>query len=217
MFRASARPFKGANVVTVAPPLQRRLQPSATDTAFRVFVSDVSRGIRYLVDRLTEGDLTPAEWEQRMLEQLTAAHAQAGYRGRLRAGDTAPYDADDTRFGALVAQEEQPFLSRFRADIEGGRYGVEEPDTEALQRRAAMYTAKLYATATEAWGLTLDEPLWWRLGEAEESCRSCVRLAEGSPYAPGTLRVGPRSGATSCKVFCKCFVETRGGQRGFAP
>lgn len=195
--------------------LQRRLQPSSTTQAFRTLVAQASADVRALVGRLVDGDLTPFEWADAMQETLAVAHAQAGYRGRLRAGDTAPYDRDDTRFGALVAQEEARFLWRFRGDIERGRYGVDEPNEEAIARRAAMYTAKLWATANEAWALTLDEPLWWRLGDAEENCRGCVRLAEHSPYAPGTLNVWPKSGATECLLGCHCWIETRGGERGF--
>jgi hypothetical protein len=203
--------------VTAAAPLQRRLQPSATDTAFRVFISDVSRGIQYLVDRLTAGELTPDEWEQKMLNQLTAAHAQAGYRGRLRAGDHAPYDRDDTRFGYLVAQEEAGFLHGFRVDIESGRYGVDEPDTEAIARRASLYAQRIYGTANEALALVAggDDVTWeWKTSPGE-TCPDCLRLEAHSPYRQ--LPTTPRAGDTICISNCKCSVQSSSGLETFAP
>lgn len=203
--------------MTAAPPLQRRLRPSATDAAFRALIAEAGQDVRALVSALVSGDLTPAEWSDQMLETLAHAHAEAGYRGRLRAGDLAPYDRDDLRFGQLVAQEQMAWLWKFQRDLEGGRYGTGEPDAAAIQRRAAMYVTRLYGTANEAWGLTVNEPLWWRLGDSEESCRSCPRLAEGSPYAPGALRVWPKSGATECNINCKCRVTTADGRECFGP
>lgn len=198
--------------------LDRRLQLKPTDTAFRTLVAATEGRVRALVDRLVAGDLDTAAWQDRMLETLAEAHAQAGYRGRLRAGDTAPYDRDDTRFGALVADEEARFLWRFRRDIEGGRYGADEPETEAIARRALFYVSRLYGTANEALALTADEPIWWRLGEPESShCRSCPRLAENSPYPPGQLPTVPRGNQTTCKQNCLCWLETASGLIGFTP
>lgn len=195
--------------------LTRRLQPSATDRAFRAVVADAGKDVRALVSLLVAGDLTPAEWHDQMLEALAQAHAEAGYRGRVRAGDTAPFERDDIRFGQLVAQEEQRFLDGFRRDLEAGRY-ADSPD--AIGRRADLYVQRLYGTANEALALTVggDGERWHWVRGKDDSCRSCIRLEENSPYngLPPTL---PRMGRTECLSACGCRAFSDSGLETFAP
>jgi hypothetical protein len=200
-----------------AAPLQRRLQPSATDTAFRTLVVATEGQVRALVDRLTAGDLTPDEWQQRMLGTLAEAHAQAGYRGRLRAGDHAPYDRDDVRFGALVAQEEAQFLWGFTREIEAGKYGIDEPDVEAIARRAGLYAKRIAGTANEALALVAggDGVTWvWRTAPGE-TCPDCLRLEAHSPYRQ--LPTTPRAGDTACLSNCHCVAYSSSGLETFSP
>src|SRR5438552_3594131 len=135
--------------------LERRLRPT-TAAPFRALLADVGGDVRETTAALAGGKIGVDEWHGIVLETLAEAHAQAGYLGRVRAGDTAPFDADDARFGQLVAQEEMPFLDGFRDDIAAGRYTGEEGTLDAgqVERRAQMYVARLYGTANEALGLT---------------------------------------------------------------
>lgn len=201
----------------VAAPLTRRLRPSSTGTAFRQLIAEAGQDVRALVASLVAGDLTPAEWSDQMLESLASAHAEAGYRGRLRAGDHAAYDRDDVRFGQLVAQEEMQYLWRFAREIEAGRYGTEEVDAAAVLRRAMLYVARLYGTANEALVLVAgDDETWiWELG-AGDTCAGCVRLAQNSPYRgrPPTM---PKMGQTPCLSNCLCRAFTTSGLEAFQP
>lgn len=203
--------------MTVAAPLQRRLRPSATDTAFRSLVAEARQDVRALATALVSGDLTPAQWSDQMLETLVQAHAEAGYRGRLRAGDLAPYDRDDLRFGQLVAQEQMAWLWKFQRDLEGGRYGTGEPDAAAIQRRAQLYVTRLYGTANEALALVAgdDEEWVWSLGVGD-TCSGCIRLAQNSPYRgrPPTM---PKMGQTPCLANCLCSCQASSGLETFAP
>lgn len=202
-----------------AAPLTRRLRPSATDRAFRALIAQAGQDVRALVDRLVSGELDTSAWAGAMEETLAHAHAEAGYRGRLRAGDLAPFDRDDERFGALVAQEESAYLWRFRQDLEADKFGIDEPETEKIQRRALLYVARLYGTANEALALAAggDEEWVWVLGETDATCTDCMRLATGSPYRAGALPTYPRSGTTRCLGNCKCEIRTASGLHGFAP
>jgi len=201
----------------VTATLQRRLQPSGSDRSFGALVAQTGAQVRALVDRLAAGDLHTFAWQEAMLETLAAAHAQAGYRGRVRAGDTAPFDRDDERFGYLAAQEESAYLWSFRQDIENGRYGVEEPNTDAIHRRAALYVARIAGTANEALVLTAgDEEVWtWRT-DPGENCPDCLRLEAHSPYR-GTPPTTPRRGDTACLGHCHCRLQSSRGVETFAP
>lgn len=198
--------------------LQRRLRQPVTDAAFARFVADASADVREIVKSLASGKISVPEWGGVMLDALAEAHAQAAFLGRQRAGDLAPFDRDDQRFGQLVAQEEWPFLQGFERDLMAGRYTSAEGglDVAAVGRRANLYVARTWGTANEALALTADEPIWWRLGDADH-CRSCVALADGSPYRPGALPTVPRGGKTECLVSCACSLVTASGLRGFAP
>lgn len=196
--------------------LQRRLLPGTTTQAFRAVVADAESDVRALVGRLTAGELSPDAWQAAMTETLAQAHAEAAYRGRVRAGDHAPFERDDERFGYLVAQEEQQYLWRFRQDIEAGRYGVEEPDTAAIVRRVLLYTQRLYGTANEALALTADDEDVWHWEAEPDPCPDCSRLAAHSPYRgmPPTM---PGQCETKCLVNCRCVVYSTSGLRGFEP
>jgi hypothetical protein len=197
----------------------RRLRPSVTDAAFHRFVGEVQGDVRETIEHLARGRIRVEEWADIMLDTLAEAHAQAGYLGRQRAGDRAPFDQDDTRFGQLVAQEEWPYLSGFAHDIATGRYTGEDGLLEMadVQRRANLYVARTYGTANEALALTAggDEVWHWKRGK-HDSCSACVRLEENSPYQgpPPTL---PRMNQTPCLQNCGCVAYTASGLHGFAP
>jgi hypothetical protein len=202
----------------VSPDLQRRLRESVTDTAFHRFVAETTADVEEITAHLAGGKIGVEEWSGIMLDTLAEAHAQAGFLGRQRAGDRAPFDTDDTRFGQLVAQEEWPFLSGFAHDIATGRYTGEDGtlDVEAIRRRAGLYVARVFGTANEALLLTSGEKVWWILGD-KDHCSGCLRLAAGSPYGPGELKVAPRSGATQCLSQCGCVCRTDSGLETFNP
>lgn len=198
--------------------LTRRLRESVTDTAFHRFTREVTADVDEITAHLAGGKIGVEEWAGIMLDTLAEAHAQAGFLGRQRAGDRAPFDTDDTRFGRLVAQEEWPYLSGFAHDIATGRYTGEDGalDVEAVGRRAGLYVARTYGTANEALALTDGGEIAWLLGPADH-CRSCLTLAANSPYPPGSLPTVPRGGKTVCLQNCACRLETASGLRGFAP
>jgi hypothetical protein len=198
--------------------LERRLRP-ATAAPFRQLLADVGADLRETTASMASGQIGVEEWGGIVLETLAHGHAQAAYLGRVRAGDGAPFDQDDERFGALVAQEEQPFLQGFAADLAAGRYQGEDGgfDHAAAGKRLALYVARLHGTANEALALTAgDEEAWtWTRGK-KDSCASCVTLEANSPYSglPPTL---PRMGQTECLSNCGCRCVSSSGLETFSP
>lgn len=197
--------------------LTRRLRP-ATAAPFRQLIADAGQDIRETTAALAAGKIGPDEWHGILLETLAEAHAQAGYLGRLRAGDRAPFDEDDSRFGMLVAQEEMPFLDGFRDELAAGRYRDEDGALDAgkMERRAQLYVQRLMGTANEALALVAGDREEW-IWEAEpDPCPDCARLAAHSPY-PGAPPTMPGECATRCLTNCRCIAYTASGLRGFAP
>jgi hypothetical protein len=201
--------------------LQRRLRAPVTDAVFARFVDQAAGDVREIVESLAAGKIGAPEWAGIMLDALAEAHAQAAFLGRQRAGDRAPFDQDDTRFGQLTAQEEWPFLEGFARDLEAGRYTsfFGSLDVAAIDRRAQMYVARTFGTANEALGLADGGDLWWILGEGPGlvHCSQCPALAAGSPYRPGELHVWPLGNSTPCYQNCRCEIRTASGLRGFSP
>jgi len=190
------------------------------DAAFRALLGETRREIADLTGALGSGKVSIPEWGGIMLESLADAHARAGYHGRQRGGDTAPFDADDERFGRLAVQEEMSFLAAFEQDLVAGRYRREDGAlaVEDVQRRAEMYLGRLYGTANEAMCWVADEALVWHLGQVDDShCEACPKLAEGSPYPPGRWPTLPGMNRTPCLSRCACWVSTESGIVGFRP
>jgi hypothetical protein len=162
------------------------------------------------------GEITPGEFGDRMAAALEAAHAEAVVLGREHGGDDAPPDQDDRRFAERMVDQEAEFLAGFVADLESGHYTGEDGavNVAAIKRRAEMYGNALVGTALAVWVLTLPDTTqyWWRLGPAERNCGDCPSRAANSPYSAATL---PEWGTAECLSYCKCFVETGDGQRGF--
>jgi hypothetical protein len=194
----------------------RRESPSQSD--LDQMLSGKQAEVRDLVFRHVAGILDQDGFSDEFRRVLIRGHAQAGYLGRRRAGDLAPYDADDTEFGRMVAAEQQEFLAGFVADLAGGRYEGEHgrPQAEPILRRAALYVERMRGSANEAFRLASWEPLTWQLGGADESCEDCLRLAAASPYPSGELRQSPGDGSTRCITRCLCRLLRGDGVTAFA-
>jgi hypothetical protein len=181
-------------------------------------IHETRRSVRLLAAQAAAGTLTPEQFGDRMAELLEGAHTQAVVIGRQHAGDRAPEEEDDRKFGVRVVDSEAEFLAGFVADLERGRYTDPETgdvQTGAVQQRALLYAGRVSGTANEAWGLSqeTDAGLVWNLG-ASDHCADCPGLAAGSPYTPASLPTWPRMSGTACLSNCTCTV-TADGAEGF--
>jgi hypothetical protein len=181
---------------------------------------DGKRGeVKDAVFRHVAGLLPPEEFGRELRQILLRGHAMAGYLGRRRAGDMAPYDQDDTTFGQMLTAEQQPFLDGFVADLDADRYEGEDGRPMALPilRRAEMYVDRMRGSANEAFVLASGPTAlyWWRLGDAE-ACPDCPRMEAGNPWNAGTLAGRfPASGWSACGVNCRCSLWRDDGVSGF--
>lgn len=176
--------------------------------------------VKDLVFRHVAGLLPPHEFGAELQQILLRGHAMAGYLGRRRAGDMAPYDQDDTEFGRMIAAEQQQFSTKFTQDLADGRYDGEDGRPMALPilRRAEMYVHRMRGSANEAFVLASDprrDLFWWRLGDTD-TCPDCPRIAAGSPYDGRNLPPPPGTAATACRTNCACHIERGDGVTGFA-
>jgi hypothetical protein len=173
--------------------------------------------VKDLVFRYVAGIVDDSGFADEARRVLIRGHAQAGYLGRRRAGDHAPYDQDDTEFGRMIAEEQQEFLQGFVEDLSTGRYDGEDgrPMAEPILRRAQLYVERMRGSANEAFRLASWEPMSWRLG-ASDHCADCLGLAAGSPYEDGELRQVPRDASTLCQLNCACELARSDGVTAFA-
>lgn len=181
-------------------------------------LSRLVRGAKEQLSKLSasvfNGEITPAEFGTRTARMLEDWHGYAGYLGRAHAGDEAPFDEDDRKFGRLIVNEaggQIDYLSAFVEDLESGRY----PTQEAIRARANLYAHRLVGTANEAWSLSQYPTTFftWHLGAAE-SCEDCISYANSGPYTEETLPAYPGDGQSQCNTNCKCYLTTNEGQTG---
>lgn len=170
--------------------------------------------IRRVTDRLIRGKITPEEWGERMHAILEERHTRAVVLGRMRAGDHTPREADDEKFGKLVADEQLQYLGRFERSIRDG-----ELSDAQIRARAQMYANRLCGTANEVFVLAsvTSATFEWMLGGSENHCDDCPELAEAGPYTESTLPTVPRAGETECRMNCLCWLQRTDGVEGFRP
>jgi hypothetical protein len=194
-----------------------RSRPSQAD--LDVMLTGKRGEVKDIVFRHVAGILPAESFEDEVRSVLIRGHAQAGYLGRRRAGDFAPYDADDTEFGRMIAEEQQEFLQGFVEELREGRYEGEDgrPLAEPILRRAQLYVERMRGSANEAFRLASlpKEQIEWRLGSADH-CSQCLALAAGSPYATDVLRQVPRDDSTICRQNCACLLVRDDGVTAFA-
>ncbi|OGF05248.1 MAG: hypothetical protein A2W00_04685 [Candidatus Eisenbacteria bacterium RBG_16_71_46] len=164
------------------------------------------------------GSMSVSEFGDFMRTLLSEAHAQAAYLGRSLAGSAAAFGEADLLFGASVMAEQESYLASFLADIESGKYTLEDGtlNLARIGRRAEMYVDRLLGTANEAWVRTLppETVLWWKLSVVDH-CADCPVLADGSPYTAATVPGFPGDASTACRTNCKCWLERETGETGF--
>lgn len=179
-----------------------------------LLLSDTEARCMDLARDMSRGDATPQQFGGAMYGLLVQAHGMAAYLGRMLGGAAGPMTPADAVFGRTVADEQRPYLDGFVQ----AQYQPSQPGEDANAARAALYARGLYATANEAWRLTLEpgERVWWVLGPNENHCRQCPAIAAGSPYTAETLPTVPGSGDTDCLGNCKCSLERAPG-RGRGP
>jgi hypothetical protein len=154
-----------------------------------------------------------------MLAALEQGHTRAALIGRRRAGDLAPLDADDKRFGSLQAREDMRYLRNFLEDLSIGKYVRDDGslNTGRIERRALLYPQGMTGTANETFVLASNpETLWtWKLGPVTAHCEDCPSFAAGSPYRSAELPAYPGDGSTACLFNCGCELFRDDGLTGF--
>lgn len=160
----------------------------------------------------SEGELG-AVWEQ-MQKAVAESFEQARLLGLQSTGFKLPLESTDQTAVSGAITEELDYLGKFLGDHLAERGGM------PFEQRLTMYGRALdgiYHAGAVA-GMPRDTLIYWRLGIAEH-CKTCPRLAAGSPYTKATLPAVPRSGHTDCLSNCRCALvyEWRGTQMGSAP
>lgn len=166
------------------------------------------RDVAKLANRLKSGAIDAQGFGDGLHAIVTHGHAEAMRLGRALAGNHLPEDI------ALLAGDradtEATWLNKFVADIEDGRYTLEDGslNVDAVARRGDMYAVKYRHTANEAFvdASEPDEQWHWRK-TALESCEDCVLLAHASPLTRDELYTTPGGCDTACLLGCKCYLE----------
>lgn len=153
-----------------------------------------------LTTSLYAGNITTAQWQVGVAQQLKDAHlAQAMYGAGGRANMTATKWG---RVGGTLANE-YSFLTNFANDIANGTVS----EAQALAR------IKQYGNATQQsywreFSANSPDLLYWLLS-AVRNCPDCIDLAGNSPYTSDTIPTYPGAGVTRCRGNCKCTLERR--------
>lgn len=183
---------------------------------FERLVTRHRRQVDRLVDRYREGAISTEEFGDRMNAVLFRGHSDAVTLGRRLAGVRGRQTDDDQLLGLDNADRHGEFLSNFLADLDSGRYTLEDGtlNVGSVKRRADMYVQQLRSTANESFvensppEVTFD----WILG-ANDHCSECPMMAAASPLTANELFIVP--GQATCLHNCTCRLVRSDGVEGF--
>lgn len=143
---------------------------------------------------------------------LREAYSLMWRAGREAAGNFKPYSVDETAELERMYRRQQNFYLNLLKDREqnAGRMNFE--------RRIALYGAALKQAFWAGQVLADLSPdiYWkWELGDAEEHCTDCPKIARGGRWKCGIYsarelaRLGlfPGAGQTECGTECKCPLK----------
>ena len=166
--------------------------------------------IKLISERLVAGDITLAEWQTGMAQQIKLGHTASA--AAARGGWAQMTQADWGATGQLV-KKQYAYLGKFSSDIESGKVKLDG----RFLTRAQMYGQAergTYETMRSRYAAANKGAVEERrvLEPGAEHCEAhgdrpgCVELAELGWQPIGTL---PRIGEATCWTNCLCHFETR--------
>lgn len=156
-----------------------------------------------LSSQLERGDLTIAQWQRQITQELKQSHIRMGL---LAGGGTnVPY----TRklYGAIGnnLKKQQEFLVQFRRDIQKGKY---KDNPEKLKWRARLYADSIRESFNDGERIARNQEgfdLAKRILDAGANhCDDCRRYANRG-WVPLNEVVRPKTNC-ECKWRCRCFL-----------
>lgn len=164
------------------------------------YIDNSKRGIDALANQLRNREISLAEWQTSMRQEIKAMHlngSMAAHGGRAQMTQ-----ADWGRAGQQIRQQYQ-YLDSFAADIASGKVKLDG----RINVRAGMYAESARGTNEQenrrmaaTAGLTQER----RILHAAESCVDCLDYASRGWQPIGTL---PRIGDSRCRSNCRCTFE----------
>lgn len=169
-----------------------------------------SQVMRALSQQLREGDISLAEWQTQMMQQIKTTHLAGG--AMQRGGWQQMTQADFGRVGQIVRRE-YDFLRTFAEQIASGEQKLDG----TLARRAGLYGQQGRPTYLTFWDSTaaqrgFDEER--SILQPAEHCKECV-----SEDAKDFRKIGQKNGMIPigqriCRSNDKCLKEFRNSETG---
>lgn len=179
-----------------------RYVPQAdVQTALDRVLAASSARLRAHTERLAAGELSVAQWQSVVAQEIKTAHLAGAAVGRGGWAQVAPAD---TLWTASRLKEQYRYLSRFAEQIASGR----QPLNGVALARAELYGHAARVTQREMVRRVARQAghQWERnvLGLADH-CPGCLAATRRGWVAIGTL---PPVGARDCRVRCHCSITT---------
>jgi len=152
----------------------RRVPEATIQKQLNTIVDDFQDNANRLADRLDNGRLTTAQWQERMRREIKDLHRTQYIAGRGGVENMTPRDWG--RLGADLKNVQYKALDNFALDIADGKLSPAQ-----IKARSRIYmngSKKQYrrGKAMSA-GFFDDEPFFvWQRGSTKEPCSDCLEL-----------------------------------------
>ena len=171
-------------------------------TALDQAIVSAKDGMRDIAQDLVDGNISLADWQTRMAQQIKLIHLASGAAAVGGWAQLTP--SDYGRIGAALRQQ-YAYLQRFALQIENGLVPLDGRliVRSLLYGEAGRGTFEDFArAAAQRAGMTHER----RVLGAAEHCKDCVKYAGWGWKPIGTL---PRIGNSQCVTNCHCTFEFR--------
>ncbi len=166
-----------------------------------------SQVMRALSQQLRDGDISLADWQIGMMQQIKTGHLAAA--AMQKGGWQQLSQSDFGRVGQIVRRE-YGFLRSFAEDIASGKQKLDG----SLTRRSALYGQQARPTYLTFWESTANQKNFDEqrsILQPAEHCSECI-----SEAAKGFRKIGDMIpiGQRICRSNDRCIVEFRNSQTG---
>lgn len=203
--RSSTTPYAGWNERAgryVDLSTGRFIARQVVQEALQATLDRVAANVAAVSQQLRAGEVTLAQWQLAMAEQVKLAHLTSAALAHGGWAQMTP--ADNGRVGQAVRAQYQ-YLQSFAAQVADGT----QPLDGTFTRRAQMYANSGRQTfeATQRAELVQRGATEERnVRHALDSCPGCLAATDAGWVPVGTLSL---PGARECRTNCRCSLELR--------
>lgn len=188
--------------------LKAALTPADYEAKFQALQGKVDQTLQGYASQLADGDITPAQFRQKMTATIRANYDDA-YQMGMGASDAATRLSDDDWVVIhRYLNDEIDYIDNYARDIRSHAAVGDDYSADYLAWRTGFYSDALRGLYFSGMANGAPDGALFQWIAHEGACEPCQAMADGGPYSAGDLD-GQMPGADVCLGLdhCHCEIE----------